>query len=144
MALVRRPRTDMDWPEWFPRRLLDLPETWRDLLSEDSMRVEEFQDDGVLVVRAELPGIDPDHDVEITVSDHTLRLKAERRQESRTEDAKGFRSEFHYGSLLRTVALPAGATEADVKATYVDGILEVRVPIDTARAAAHRIPVARG
>jgi HSP20 family protein len=143
MALMRRTRNEADWPEWFPRRLIDLSDTWRDLLPEDPMRVEEFQEDGALVVRAEMPGIDPDADVEITVTDHTLCLKAERRQQTRTEDAKGFRSEFRYGSFVRTVALPIGATESDVKATYTDGILEVRIPIDTVQAAARRIPVAR-
>ena len=39
---------------------------------------------------------------EITVSDHVLHLRAERRSESRTEDKKGFRSEFHHGSFSRS------------------------------------------
>ena len=47
-----------------------------------------------------MPGIDPDKDVEITVSDHMLQVKAERRQETKTEDKKGYRSEFRYGSLV--------------------------------------------
>jgi HSP20 family protein len=143
MSLLRRTRSELDWPEWSPaRRLLDRPEFWRGLWeAEDALRVEEFQDGDTLVVRAEMPGIDPDRDVEITVANHLLRVKAERRQETKTEDKKGYRSEFRYGSFTRTLPLPAGATEDDVKAGYSDGILEVRIPIDGPAAEAKKIPV---
>ena len=90
-----------------------------------------------------MPGIDPDEDVEITVADHRLHLRAERRTETTTEDKKGFRSEFHYGSFERSIRLPVGATENDVTATYHDGILEVRIPVDAGGVATKRIPVAR-
>lgn len=85
--------------------------------AEPQLKVEEFREDGQLVVRAEMPGIDPDNDVEITVSDDILHLRAERRSETKTEDTSGCHSEFHYGSFSRSLRLPAGATEADIKAT---------------------------
>jgi HSP20 family protein len=145
MTLIKRTRDELDWPTWFDRPIFDWPEAWKGMLSgELALKVEEFEDDGQLVVRAEMPGIDPDEDVEITVSDRTLHLRAERRSEKKTEDKKGYRSEFQYGSFTRTLTLPVGATEADVKATYHDGILEVRIPIDTAEAETKKIPVARG
>ena len=145
MALTRRTRNELDLPSWFGnRRLFEWPESWTELFEQSEMKVEEFQEDDHLVVRAEMPGIDPDKDVEITVTDHMLHLRAERRSESKTEDKKGFRSEFRYGSFSRSVELPAGATEADVKATYTDGILEVRIPINATEAEARKIPVARG
>ncbi len=144
MTLMKHTRDDLDWPTFFDRPFFDWPESWKAMLSSDAaLKVEEFEDDGNLVVRAEMPGIDPDEDVEITVSDHTLHLRAERRSETKTEDKKGFRSEFQYGSFARSVRLPVGATEADVKATYTDGILEVRIPIDVAEAETKKIPVAR-
>ena len=144
MALMKRTRDELDWPTWFGRRLMDWPESWKEMMDEASLKVEEFEDDGKLVVRAEMPGIDPDEDVEITVVEGTLHLRAERRTESKSEDKKGYRSEFRYGSFSRTLPLPAGATEDDVTATYNDGILEVRIPIDTEEAAARKIPVTRG
>ena len=145
MALMRRARSEMDWPEWFPRRWFDWPESWRELVEgDDALRVEEFQEGDTLVVRAEMPGIDPDKDVEITVSDHMLQVKAERREETKTEDKKGYRSEFRYGSFVRVVPLPAGATEADVKASYTDGILEVRIPINVEHAESKKIPITKG
>jgi len=144
MTLITRRANDLDWPTWFRGRPgLDWPSAWAELADEADMRIEEFTDDGQLVVRAEIPGIDPDNDVEITITDHMLNLRAQRRTESTTEDKKGYRSEFRYGSFARSVRLPPGATEEDVRATYTDGILEVRIPIDTAVAGAKTIPVER-
>jgi HSP20 family protein len=57
-----------------------------------------------------------------------LRVHVERREESKTEDKGSYRSEFRHESFTRVVPMPAGATEKDVKATYKDGILELRVP----------------
>lgn len=144
MTLMKRTRDEFDWPTWFSRRLVDWPEAWREMFDDSGMLVEEFEDDGHLVVRAEMPGMDPEKDIEITIEDQTLHLRAERRSETKTEDKKGFRSEFRYGSFERSVRLPAGATEADVTATYNDGILEVKVPIDTAKTETKRIAVSRG
>jgi HSP20 family protein len=141
MSLIPRSRSDVDW---FGSRMFDMPDVWKGLFDDDDMKVEEFRENGTLVVRAEMPGIDPDKDVEITVADHTLALRAERRSEQKSEDKKGYRSEFRYGSFSRVVQLPAGATEDDVKATYADGILEVRIPIDSAEAETKRIPIERG
>ena len=104
------------------------------------MRVENFTEGNEAVVRVEMAGIDPDKDVEISVTDHTLRVHAERREETKTEDKGSYRSEFRYGSFTRVVPFPAGATEKDVKATYKDGILEIRVPVDRASRRRPRSP----
>ena len=144
MSLIHRNRSDVDWPDLFGTRMFDVPATWKDLFDDSDMKVEEFRDGDTLVVRAEMPGIDPDEDVEITVSDGMLHLSAERRSETKTEDKKGYRSEFRYGSFSRTVRLPAGAGEEDVKATYTDGILEVRIPIDEKSNGARKIPISHG
>lgn len=144
MSLIHRNRADVDWSDWIGSRMFDIPDTWRDLFDDADMKVEEFREDGTLVVRAELPGIDPDKDVEITLADHMLHLRAERRSETKTENPKGFRSEFRYGSFARTVRLPVGAGEEDVKASYDNGILEVRIPFHDEEAAMKRIPIERG
>jgi HSP20 family protein len=143
MALVRRTPTELDWPTGFPSRLFAWPEPWRDLMEESNLKLEEYQEGDNLVVRAEMPGLDPEKDVEITVKDDTLRIKAERREETKAEDKKGYRSEFRYGSFVRAIRLPAGATDKDVSASYTDGILEVRVPINKAEAEAKKISVTR-
>jgi HSP20 family protein len=89
------------------------------------MRVEDYVDDGRYIVRAELPGIDPENDVEVTVGRGILTIKAERRGE---ENGK-HRSEFRYGTFSRSLTLPASADEERVEAIYDSGILEVTVPL---------------
>ena len=62
-----------------------------------------------LVVRAEVPGIDPDQDVDVSVSEGMLHIRVERLEKSEHKSKDGYRSEFRYGSFARSVALPAGA-----------------------------------
>jgi HSP20 family protein len=112
------------WPEFLHRPVVLWP---RDL--DDVLRVDEYQEDGTLVVKAEMAGIDPDKDVEITLADGTLHIKAERRSEVKSAGTDFTHQELRYGSFSRDVPMPEGATEKDVVATYKDGILEVRVPI---------------
>jgi len=123
------------------RRFLD-----GDLSMTPSMKVEQFQDGTTLVVRAEVPGIDPDKDVDVSVSDGMLHIRAEREEKSEHKSKNGYRSEFRYGSFSRSIALPAGAKEEDITATYKDGVLEVRAPAPaTATAeASKKIRVDRG
>jgi HSP20 family protein len=112
---------------------------------DDAIRIEEYEEDGSLVVTAEAPGLDPDkEDVEITVVDQTLQIKTERRQQTKSEDKKGYCSEFRYGSFVRRIPLPAGATEAGVTALYVNGILEVRSPSTESRHRPGRSPYPGG
>lgn len=77
------------------------------------------------------------------VSDHVLNLRAERKETSKHEEKGGYRSEFHCGSFSRSVRLPNGGSHKDVKATYKDGILEVRIPVDESTAAKTKVPVQR-
>ena len=98
---------------------------------------EDEMKEGRYVVRAEMPGVDPAKDIDITVRDGQLTIKAER---SEKKDFDG-RSEFSYGSFVRTVSLPAGADEDDIKATYDQGILTVSVGISEPKPAERRVPV---
>ena len=111
-----------------------------------AMRLEEYLEDDTCVIRAELPGIDPEKDVEISIADGILHLRAEREERSEEKQPDGYRSEFHYGRLVRSIRLPEGATEADVTASYKDGILEVRVPAPKKATATKqtKIPITRG
>jgi HSP20 family protein len=112
----------------------------RPFVGSQVMRVEDFVEGNQYVLRAELPGIDPDNDVELTVDNGVLTIKAERQEEKK----EGGRSEFRYGSFTRSVTLPTGADEDAVAATYDDGILEVRVGIKEAKTPeAKRITIGR-
>jgi HSP20 family protein len=133
------------WPEMFARRW---PEAFRGMtmptmpFGGGMFRMEHLTEaDGTVVIRAELPGIDPAEDVKIAIEDGRLTISGERHEHHETEDTHGYRSEFQYGSFERTVRLPAGARFDDVVATYRDGILEVRVPVDAEGPAVRHVPV---
>ncbi len=127
--------------DWLPRR--GWLNAFEQAFETTPMRIEERIADDHYVVRAEMPGIDPAKDVEITVSDGMLQIRAERHHETKHDHDQTRRSEFHYGYFSRVVSLPAGATQGDVKATYHDGILEVRLPIDHGKTEATRVPITR-
>lgn len=130
------------WPDLFARRW---PEAFHGIpFVEEGFRMEQFvEDDGTIVVRGELPGLDPDEDVTITIDDDRLTIAGEREERHEDKHDGGYRSEFHYGSFERTVRLPAGAKADEVSATYTDGILEVRVPVDTETPDVTKIPIAK-
>lgn len=139
MALVkhrqRTPAPESSWPfamfSGFPRFFDDL---FGDPASNEAMiRVEEFTDGDSFVLRAELPGIDPEKDVEVTVEGDLLHIRAERREEEETSERDFHRRELRYGSFSRTVQLPEGVDDDNVTATYEAGILEVRAPLPAER-----------
>jgi HSP20 family protein len=137
MALARREAIGFELPDLF-RRLFDGPTgggAW--------LRAEERRDGDDIVVRFELPGVDPERDVEISVVDGVLHIRGERHEESERRDEEGYRSEFRYGSFARSVVLPPGVDEDAIRASYKDGILEVRVPAGKEKPEAKRISVSR-
>jgi len=107
------------------------------------MRLETYLEDATLVVKAELPGIDPETDLDVELADGVLTIKAERRESHREELPEGYRSEFRYGSFARRILLPEGAVEDDVKATYTDGVLEIRVPVGAEAKSPAKVPITR-
>lgn len=121
----------LDWLE------AGFPMGWRAGPSGSHVRIEDYVEDDAYVVRAELPGVDPSRDVEIDVSEGSLTISGERREEHRDKS----RREFHYGAFARTVTLPRGANVDDVSATYKDGILEVRVPITEAQQITRKVEI---
>ncbi len=103
------------------------------------VRVEDYLEDGTYVLRAELPGIDPDRDVSLTVENGMLTIRGERREEEKDKN----RHELHYGAFTRSVPLPREVSPDDIRATYTDGVLEVRVPRPTKEAEPVPIKVER-
>jgi HSP20 family protein len=89
--------------------------------------VDIFETDQNLVLKAELPGVDP-KDVEIRVEDNTLYLKGERKFEKETKEENYHRVERVYGSFARSFSLPSSVDFDKTTAEYKDGILTVTMP----------------
>lgn len=103
-----------------------------------AIRMEACRRDGYYVVRAELPGVDPERDIEVTMADGILTIRANRT----AEQAGKIHSEFRYGSFSRRITLPIGADADHLQASYDNGVLEVVVPLKAeAKASVRRIPV---
>jgi HSP20 family protein len=93
------------------------------------------------VVRAEIAGIDPEKELEVSAGAGYLSIRAER-----SDEVEGkHRSEFRYGSFSRTIELPPRADADDVTAEYANGILTVKVAIKGERQEVVRsVPVVVG
>lgn len=136
------------WLNLPTRRFMDwLDSYWPDELDlktrlEETMRVEETTQDGAYVIRVEVPGVNPETDIDINIRDHVLTIEATREDHR----DKPERSEFRYGHFRRSMTLPPGTDEKSVSATYVDGILEVAIaaPSPQPEPETHHVAVERG
>ena len=140
MAKLPRPQAPARFRAVFPDLADWLESPWTGpppFLTGQVFRLEEAIRDDRYVVRAELPGLDPENDIEVTVEGRILTIRAERRQ----QDNGPYRSEFRYGSLARAVRLPARVDAADVTARYDKGVLEVSVPVREVKPEGTRIPI---
>jgi HSP20 family protein len=121
MSIIMRrdPKTVIpDFIDWFEEPFLTL----RPYLAQP-IRIEDYTEDGHYVVRAEIAGIDPEKELEVSVGGGYLSIHA-----ARSSKVEGkHRSEFRYGSFSRTLELPPGADPRDVTADYTHGILTVKV-----------------
>jgi HSP20 family molecular chaperone IbpA len=86
--------------------------------------IESVVEGNTLVIRADLPGIDPKN-VEVTVAGNTLNIRGSREEKHETKKPNFIRRELSYGSFERSIELPQGIKADDLKATYNDGVLEL-------------------
>ncbi len=101
--------------------------------------LESFVEGGKLVVRADLPGIDP-KEIEVNVNGDRLTIRGNR-ERSREETGRDYtHREIYYGSFERTIVLPEGVKADDIKASYQQGVLELTIPI-AERAKARKVAV---
>jgi HSP20 family protein len=90
--------------------------------------IESFVEEGKLVVRADMPGIDPKN-IEVNVTGNMLTLRGKREEKQETKKRDFLHREVRYGSYEYSTSLPAGIKAEDVKATYREGVLELTAAI---------------
>jgi len=149
-ALMRRLTDDMDrmfenlgmgmfargWP--FAGAAGNFPDTAL-LWSPD---IEMYEDQGRLVVEAELPGMRKE-DVQVQLDHDAIVISGERRSESRQDQGGRYMSERSYGSFHRVIRLPDGADAESANATFRDGILRIDMPL-AARSRGRRLEIGDG
>ena len=140
MAKLPRPQAPARFRAMFPDLADWLESPWTGpppFLASQAFRLEETIQDNRYIIRAELPGLDPENEIEVTVDGRLLTIRGERRR----QDNGPNRSEFRYGSLARAVRLPARVDAADVTARYDKGVLEVSFPLRVVKPAGTQIPI---
>jgi HSP20 family protein len=117
---------DVRWP-FFPRFA-------RTAITElEEPAIDMFERNGNLVVKAEMPGIEPAK-IDVTVVAGELRISGERSEEKEVKEEDFYRAERRYGKVFRSVTLPEGCDTANVTATSKDGIVEIVIPRKAAEA----------
>ncbi|MFW6346165.1 MAG: Hsp20/alpha crystallin family protein [Halomonas sp.] len=113
---------------WMPMLRRDHPLWDRFAAFEGKMpKVDVIERDGEVVVRAEVPGFERE-DLEVSVTDRSVTVKGEHRQEQKEEEGEYYRSEITSGSFSRTVALPGDIDADKAEASFKNGILELTLP----------------
>jgi HSP20 family protein len=90
-------------------------------------RIDVFEKNGDFVVKAELPGAKK-ADIEVTLDQGDLLIRGKKKAETEVKEEHYYRMEQSYGSFYRRLALPFETTAEQIKATYAEGILEIRIP----------------
>ncbi len=107
------------------RRGFGVPRTLLEAVESFSTEFSETED--MLVLSTDLPGIKPE-DIEISVTEDTLNLKAETREDSIDREENFQRIEKRSRSFSRSISLPCRIIAEEVKATYKDNILRIELP----------------
>jgi HSP20 family protein len=104
--------------------------------------LEMLEQDGQLVIRVEAPGLRKDQ-IDVAIEDSQLVISGERRREHEDRSGGVHRSERQYGRFARVVALPPDVDPEQAKATFKDGVLEIRFPAPK-HPRAHRVEIQDG
>jgi len=90
-------------------------------------RIDVKENDKEIKVTAELPGMD-ENDIDVTLSDDSLTIKGEKKEETEDKSKGYYRTECRYGSFHRVIPLSAEVDEDEVKADFKKGVLKIRLP----------------
>jgi HSP20 family protein len=96
-------------------------------VAEWSPKVDIVETDKEYTIKAELPEVNKE-DVKISVENGELCISGERKQEKEEKGKKFHRIERVYGSFMRSFTLPGNADEANIKASFKDGMLNLTLP----------------
>lgn len=113
-------------------RLRPFPSPWLDFRRPRTFELEApaidiFEDKDDLVVKAEIPGLLKD-EIDVSVTGKVLTIKGEKKKEEEIKEKDYYRSERSFGAFSRTIELPVEVKANDVKASFKNGVLEIRLP----------------
>lgn len=92
-----------------------------------SPKVDVYQTEKDIVVKAEIPGVSKE-DLNLYIDENTIRLSGQTKKENEFKDENAYRTERYYGSFSRSIPLPVEVKSDQAKAEYKDGILSITIP----------------
>ena len=116
------------WRRPFPTLLRS--ERWWPSETDMTMRmpaVDVYEEKDDVVIKAEIPGLSKE-DISVQVTDSTLTIKGEKKREEEVKEDDYYRCERSFGAFTRAVDLPCDVKAEQVKASFKNGVLEVRMP----------------
>jgi HSP20 family protein len=131
--LFRMPFSLMEPSRWPRKRMYEMEGV--------SPRVDVFEEGDNFVVKAEIPGMKKE-DIEVSLTEDMVTISGEKKQEEKVEKKDYYRLERSYGSFTRSFRLPKEVQTDKAKATFKDGVLEVKVPkTEEAKKKEKKIPI---
>lgn len=112
---------------FFPQSWLRPSRIEHGLWGESLPQVDVIDRDDHILVRAAVPGVEKDN-LEVSTTDHTVTIRGSSSYETKEEEGEYYRHEIGSGDFLRTVTLPASVDEANCKAVFKEGLLELTLP----------------
>lgn len=108
---------------------------------EPGVSVDIYEEGDNVIVKSDLPGMTKD-DIEVNLTDDTITLSGERKKEEKIEKKNYFRLERSYGSFKRSFGLPMEVQTDKAKASFKNGVLEVKIPkTEAAKKKEHKIKI---
>jgi HSP20 family protein len=111
----------------FDEAFFDTPRLWSRRFEGFPLALDIAEDQESYMVKASIPGVDP-NDVEVTLTDNTLTIKGEVKEETDVEERNYHLRERRFGSFTRNVTLPLPVDADKVEATHENGVLSLRLP----------------
>lgn len=90
--------------------------------------VDIYEVQGALVLKAELPDMRRE-DIDVSVENHTLTIRGERKLDNEIKQENFHRIERAYGSFVRSFSLPNTVDASKIVAEYKNGVLSVKLPV---------------
>ena len=89
--------------------------------------IDVYEKDSKVIVKADLPGIKKEN-IRLHLDRGILTITGETKAEKEQRKKGYYYSERSFGKVQRSIRLPEGARENDIKASYKDGVLSVEIP----------------
>ncbi|WP_243296695.1 Hsp20/alpha crystallin family protein [Bacillus litorisediminis] len=112
----------------FDRLFSDIPIGFENEQNFGGIRVDVHETDNEVVAAFDIPGLEKKEDINIDISDHTLTVSGSINRTNEVKEESMYRRERYVGRFHRAVTLPSAVSHEGVKATYRNGVLEVRMP----------------